>query len=110
MIAWLNLVIKEVEDGIVKYIVLEIIQDELTREVPIIFPAFMIHADVAKYIKHQLAMEHETTNVKTVSAGELNLFGAELNCSGFSETLNIKSRGVEDTQLLSMYNYTHGVI
>jgi hypothetical protein len=93
-----------------KYIVLQVVVNGLIREVPIIFPSFLIHSNIAKSIKHNLAMNHNWMQSEVVSAGELNFLGAEPNCSGASETLGISSRGAVDDQLITMYDYNHGIV
>lgn len=90
-----------------KYIVLECeISSDHKVEVPIIFPAALIHADVAKAMAHSIRFNHGWI-AKAISAGELPSTGI-LGCHGKSETLNLKSRGAVDDRLLSLNDYGVG--
>lgn len=97
-----------------KYIVLKGINENggtiIEKEFPFIFPQELIHQDVAKRMQHLLMMEHEYEGIEVVSAGECNLFGNKINCSGESTTLNVKSREEIDDLLITTYNYNHGYL
>lgn len=85
-----------------KYIIFEVtIGEELKKEEPVIFPNMFVHEDVAKRICHMLEMEHNFTSVP-VSAGEFNPISCE--CSGKSETLNLKSRP-QDSDIVKLCDY-----
>lgn len=90
-----------------KYIVFR--SKKFARAFPVIFPDILVHADVADTIEMHMRCHHNT-DIEVVSAGELNLFGQEINCSGHSETLGIKSREETDDDLISGFNYHHGAI
>lgn len=91
-----------------KYIVLKT-ENMIGRELPIIFPSILVHSDVAELMQTHISMTTRT-KTKVVSAGEINLFGGEVLCSGKSTTLNISSRKDIDEELIKMYNYFHGVV
>lgn len=86
------------------YIVLSIPMGEnLVREVPIMYPDFLVHEDVANAIKAVPGMENSTV----VSAGSADL--GVMSCSGRSTTLNLESRGRDDEVLINSYPYAHGI-
>ena len=84
-----------------KYIVFLTPFGSVSREMPVIFPNSLVHADVSKNF---LAILPKGS--KPISAGECNCF---MECSGRSETLNLESRGAEDTSLLFMVDYGGGI-
>ena len=90
-----------------KYIVLsQEIGANLIREVPIIFPNYLIHAEVAEAIIKGCS---GFSGAKAVSAGECSSTDLNPKCHGKSTTLNVESRGEEDSQLFPMYDYFHGI-
>lgn len=96
---------KEKEE--MKYIMLEGVNSSNQKQkVPIIFPNFMIHQLVAKYITHALIRDHEFAEVKVVSAGEVNLDVSYTG--GESETCKVKALP-EDASIINTYNYFHGI-
>ena len=95
-----------------KYIILQTVVSntvDVTREYPIVFPNSLVHSDVAEHMQHLLLREHGVTSI-AVAAGDLNLVGLNLNCSGKSETLNLDSREDIDSALISMHDYYHGIV
>ncbi len=92
-----------------KYIVLSVsMGPNLTRELPIIFPDCLVHRDVFDAIR--LGSEDKSMRrAKVVAAGFVSSMSIEGNCNGRSETLDIKSRGKVDDQLMKMFDYTHGI-
>lgn len=99
-----------------KYIVLQVVLGEgntkIIKELPIIFPGMLIHEDTARLVKQNLNRKHNinSSRIKIVSAGECNFFGNVPNCGGSSDSLKLESRKEVDDELISMYNYTHGII
>lgn len=91
-----------------KYVVLSIKSNNLTREIPVIFPNALVHSDMYKKVKEALLLSFPGAEIKPVSAGELSLYGAEPRCNGHSGTLGIKSREHEDDQLMQMIDYGFG--
>lgn len=92
-----------------KYIMLKI-EEPISKFLPIIFPNELIHSDVANYMCTMLRRVHEW-EAKVRSAGEINVEG---ECHGFSETLSRKAgrrikAHADDTQIVSMYDYEHGL-
>ena len=72
---------------------------------PFIFPNMLVHAHVAKVTSLLISMMYPAYQVTTTGAGELNSMDFDGECYGESTTLNIKSKGVEDTQLVRMSDY-----
>lgn len=91
-----------------KYLVIEVDLGSFKMEMPFVFPSHMIHDEMAKSIKHNMAMIHQWMDTKVVSAGEISIESA--SCYGKSETLNIGSRGELDAQLIMYHNYGVGMI
>lgn len=93
----------------------------LVQKVPFIFPEFMVHADVAEYMKVMMLREHKMTDVRPVSAGFVNLGGeftstkgkvgkiGGVHVYGDSETLKLK-HDPNDAAVLDFYQYTNGVV
>lgn len=73
--------------------------------VPIIFPDFMVHSQVAKYMQHMLVRVHEMES-EVRSAGNIQM--DEVTCHGGSETLN-KQFHPKDSDIINTYDYAHGV-
>ncbi len=93
-----------------KYIVLEVNNKGIIRELPVIFPEIMSHADMFKYMQRQMTIQHHADSVRCISAGFISSIavGTAGGCSGKSESLEIASRG-EDDKLIQMLDYTHGI-
>lgn len=89
-----------------KYVMLSVEVAGITKMVPIIFPDFMIHEDVAKAVRSILTETHKFTP-KIESAGDIDLGVCE--CSGRSETLKIESHP-RDSVTVSQYTYFHGLV
>lgn len=75
------------------------------RVVPVIFPDALCHDIVAKAFAQALE-EHNWRPVEVVSAGEILMSVHDVE--GDSETLKTKSRE-QDADIISNYNYTHGI-
>jgi hypothetical protein len=90
-----------------KYVMAEVSQGSLRRSVPCVFPNELVHVVMASYFKQALE-HHGYTDVEFVSAGEVTLFGAGVECSGSSETLKLSARE-SDARTIEMYDYLHGV-
>lgn len=88
-----------------KYIVIKI-KDGIAC--PIIFPNFLVHAEVMKFIGAMLNNVHRRKKVEAVSAGDVRIDG--VTCSGKSETLNLESRGRSDVLTILGADYASGVI
>lgn len=89
-----------------KYIVLQSKTNGITRELPIIFPDLMVHANVAQAL---LALP-EMKGFKAVSAGALSCMDLRPKCHGDSFSLKLKSREEVDNALIYMMDYSHGVV
>lgn len=90
-----------------KYIMAEIAVGEAKKKVPLVFPNFLVHSEMANLFKQAL-IRHGAREVQFVSAGELTMFGAGVECSGFSETMGLMAVK-EDAKVIEMYDYLHGV-
>lgn len=90
-------------------------RDKDDREFPVIFPAEMVHLDVARAIqsavRHSEVKGHlrEYSCPKPISAGMIASV-RETGLGGESETLELKSRQLEDSHLIRTYNLTRGVM
>lgn len=71
----------------------------VSRSIPIIFPDSLIHEEVYIAIR-------ELVDGNITSAGDIS--STTLQCSGKSTTLKIESRE-EDSEIIRMYDYFHGV-
>jgi hypothetical protein len=91
------------EEGGVKYVVLQRQHCGLPQDVPVIFPDYLIHAQVAAVIGALPGME----KAKPVSAGSLASFGIDAEPLGFSESLNLAARE-EDGAIIKMHDYLCG--
>jgi hypothetical protein len=91
-----------------KYIVLQVIHNAHVKEVPFIFPDYMIHEDVAIRMSVALQAMWPGAAVKPISGGELSSLDINANCHGSSSTLGVRSRGAEDSRLFSTFDYTSG--
>lgn len=89
-----------------KYIMLETQLQHIRRRVPIIFPDFMVHEDIARLFHDFLIHRHEMFS-NVISAGDIDLGLVE--CSGRSETLKIES-SPDDNQTINSYDYFNGII
>lgn len=86
----------------------------MVREVPLIFPDALVHADMAQMLTRVLRAERpdgRMRQVKPVAAGFLTSTTLAMSgCNGVSESLGgLKSRGKQDDELLSVYDYLHGI-
>lgn len=85
------------------YVVLRIADKGLERDIPIIYPDVLVHADVAAALERVPGLEKAVP----VSAG--NLILDVVSCSGRSSTLKLESRGDEDKSLINSFPYFHGI-
>lgn len=94
-----------------KYVVMEFKFNGLTVQYPIIFPNNLVHSGMAEAVTEVLTkqLQEMATGIKPVSAGEVTFHG-EVNCSGGSVSLELKSRKVEDETLIHLVDYTAGII
>jgi hypothetical protein len=85
-----------------KYINFEIELDGVIKNVPIIFPSFLVHADMRDAIAPLL----EKLDGNLVSAGEVTVEAGATH--GHSETCGVKSR-FSDALIITHYDYMHGI-
>ena len=92
-----------------KYVIVEAVKEdsELKCEVPIVFPNFMVHEDMAKALSKVLLDQHGFDS-KPIAAGEYNIMSG--SCSGRSDTLNLESRGNVDEQVINLNDYGFGFL
>jgi len=89
-----------------KYIMLEIDDNNIQRQIPIIFPDVLVHEDVSKAISSLILGKEYSPKVRTVSAGDITISVSSV--SGESYTLKAKSRE-EDKVTINGYPYFHGL-
>jgi hypothetical protein len=94
-----------------KYIVHESELASCSQKIPIIFPNFLVHADVAVAFanlirKYDLKVKSRNGKVTVVSAGEITM--KDVQCSGKSETTKA-SADPNDAYMIEFYDYFHGV-
>ncbi|ECG8630030.1 hypothetical protein CJG84_04740 [Salmonella enterica] len=92
-----------------KYIILRM-EGKIPREVPVIFPNLLVHADVASAITTMIQADTDTstsiTGIRVVSAGFCD---TAVGCHGRSESLNITSRDIDDA-VINTVDYTFGLL
>lgn len=91
-----------------KYIILRL-DGKIPREVPVIFPDLLVHADVARTMTAMIKEDSSNTNitdVRVVSAGFCN---TAVECFGKSDTLGITSRDIDDA-IINTWDYTFGIL
>lgn len=96
-----------------KYIIVGISADntnQITRELPFIFPDFVTHSEYAETTMHHLAMYNDIrfARMKVVSAGFVDTLG-KIRCYGESVTLKLQSRP-QDSEIIRLMNYSHGIV
>jgi hypothetical protein len=91
-----------------KYIMLVWKNGGTYRYIPIIFPNMFPHSDMAAMIMQHEIFKKENTSIELISAGDYNTIDG--SCSGHSTTLGLKSRNAEDTKIISIYMYCHGIV
>lgn len=93
-----------------KYVVLTVAKGRDTKyRFPIIFPNNLVHDHVAKAVGLLLQLMFIQSKVTVTSAGEVNSMDFAGECYGDSESCGVKSKGVEDTQLIKLNDYGAGV-
>jgi len=81
-----------------KYIIIEArISDERSQLIPVIFDKSLIHKDMATYVMRSMGLTMRCS-CRVISAGQINI--ATHECWGESETLELKSRGELDTEVI----------
>lgn len=76
------------------------------RQIPIIFPNELVHADVWKYLRRPFFDQAKLSDPTVVSAGFVEGMAVAIAC-GESETLKLKSRD-EDTRIINNHPYEKG--
>jgi hypothetical protein len=94
-----------------KYIVLEADLASCPQKIPIIFPNFLVHADVAIAFanllrKYDRKVKSRNGRVTVVSAGEISMH--DVQCSGKSETTKANA-DPNDAYMIEFYDYFHGI-
>lgn len=95
-----------------KYIVItcEDKKKDSVMRFPIIFPNSLVHEHVSRVMCLLLSLMFLRHEVKATSAGEINSMDFSGMCHGKSDTLQLKSNSVEDTQLVRMNDYGSGMM
>jgi hypothetical protein len=86
-----------------KYVMLRLKKGNQSRLVPVIFPASLVHKDVATAITEALK---KTGDCEVVSAGECTV--DVMSAHGRSSTLGVAARS-EDTEIINGIDYFHGI-
>lgn len=90
-----------------KYVILKSVLAGQEQKIPIIFPNFLVHSDVAKYIAGNLIRQHgRPVDITVSSAGFINL--GDVACHGESETCKVKSDPL-DADVIQMHDYLFGI-
>lgn len=89
-----------------KYIVIQTERNGIIREFPIIFPKELVHSEVLNTLLARRV--HGLERGHCVSAGFIDLH-VRPSCHGESESIGIKSRGLEDECLIATIKHTHGI-
>lgn len=76
------------------------------RQVPILFPSELVHADVWKYLRRPFYDAAKMGDPSVVSAGFVEGLAVAVSM-GESETLGIESRE-EDARIINNHPYEHG--
>lgn len=92
-----------------KYIVMKVSKGGDEFEMPFIFPNFFVHDHIRQYIEH-ISIKLRMGSVTCVAAGFCNFIMDEINCTGESESIGIKSRGEIDNNLIRGMDYFHGIM
>lgn len=109
-----------------KYIVCQVQHDgEPFMNVPVVFPDLLVHAMVFAQMRALLEMQFFSNKKKTtviaLSGGEFSSMAFESHpmqtdpneqamCHGESTSLGVKSRGMEDDQLIRMTDYGSAMV
>lgn len=88
-----------------KYVMLQVETDNCIQKIPVIFPKQLNHIDVAEAIAPLL--QHERSEVKPVSAGDVNVSGVQ--CHGNSPTLRLQAEA-DDAMIINTNDYMHGLV
>jgi hypothetical protein len=81
----------------------QIQQSGMSKKIPIIFPDFLVHSDVAKAMKRLTDLRE----AEIASAGFYDPISGD--CHGKSETLEVSS-DPEDGNIILRYEYFHGLV
>lgn len=89
-----------------KYVMFEVINDDIKQFVPVVFPNLFVHSIMADYFG--VALREHGLNVKVRSAGEVRL-GSRVRCSGSSSTLDVSSHA-DDAMIIETFDYAFGFV
>lgn len=81
----------------------------IERWVPILFPAVLVHSDVARRMIHGMGCDQNLMGT-TVSAGFCRFVDEGVECYGRSESLNLDSRPEIDSRIISEYHTMSGIV
>lgn len=79
---------------------------EKEMEIPLMFPCILIHKEFAETARFNAHLRRG----KVVSAGFVSISEGRLHCFGESESLNIKSRPKEDSELFNQQSESWGSV
>jgi hypothetical protein len=91
-----------------KYIIFRVVDGGVERELPVLFPDALIHAQVAKVLTGLMADAHAhlESMPRPIAAGQVRLDA--VICTGESETLGLLSRGTKDKRLIENFDLNKG--
>lgn len=92
-----------------KYIVMKVVNKDVERELPILFPDALVHKTMAQIVTHIAFRDLGCASASCVAAGFISSAAVGAGCYGESESLGIESRGEEDDKLIGMLDYNHGI-
>lgn len=88
-----------------KYIIIQTDKNGIKQNFPIIFPADLVHSEVAQAITS--GRVEDMLGAQVISAGFLSSHEMTPNCHGRSESIGVDSRGKVDSEII-MFNDTDG--
>lgn len=88
-----------------KYIILKRKFAGCEQEIPIIFPNYLVHKDIATALLNSLSL----SKCEVVSAGECNSLDLSVIKDSKSDTLNLVSRK-DDEKIIQMHDYLAGIV
>lgn len=82
-------------------------QKDVTVLIPVIFSGRLVHSEMAEAVKHNLYRDHDHNydNMKTIGAGFVDTTNKGFVCYGRSESLNVASRGKQDSDVCNQHRY-----
>jgi hypothetical protein len=99
---------RKAKGAAVKYVMLEVTAQGITRKIPILFPDMLVHLEVANAIKPLLERQLRNVSIEIVSAGFFNSNDVDIVCTGGSESCGVNAQDL-DAMTIAMHDYLHGL-